>query len=332
MKIETPYLLFLGDAPDELAVKTARGVLQWRPERCLAQHRLPGCRVDLGLPEWSAAEAAARGARTLVIGVANAGGVLPDRWHPALQGALTAGLDIASGMHTHLASVPALAQAARRHRRQLHELREVGQPLRTGTGARRSGRRVLTVGTDCSVGKKYTALAIEGELCSRGVAVDFRATGQTGILIAGEGIAIDAVVSDFISGAAEALSPAAAPDHWDVVEGQGSLFHPSFAGVSLGLLHGTQPDAFVVCHVPTRTRMRGVEQPLPSVADCIEATLAAGRLTNPEIRCVGAALDTSRDRDPARALAELAAQIGLPVVDPLVTGVGPLVDRMLALS
>lgn len=331
MKIEAPYLLFLGDASDELAVKTARGVLQWRPERCLAQQRLPGCRVDLHLPELSAPQAAARGARTLVIGVANAGGVIPERWHPALQGALTARLDIASGMHTRLASVPALAQAARRLGRALHELRDVGQPLRTGTGARRAGHRLLTVGTDCSVGKKYTALAVERELRARGVAADFRATGQTGILIAGEGIAVDAVPSDFISGAAEALSPAAAPDHWDVVEGQGSLFHPSFAGVSLGLLHGTQPDAFVVCHEPTRTRMRGVEQPLPSVVECIEATLAAGRLTSPEIRCVGVALDTSRAADPAGCLAELADQMGLPVADPLVTGVGPLVDRMLAL-
>ena len=128
----------------------------------------------------------------------------------------------------------------------------------TGKGTKRPGLRLLTVGTDCSVGKKYTALALEREMHARGLKADFRATGQTGILISGRGVAIDAVVADFISGAAEWLTPANEPDHWDVVEGQGSLFHPSFAGVTLGLLHGAQPDAFVVCHEPTRKTMRGV--------------------------------------------------------------------------
>ena len=120
------------------------------------------------------------------------------------------------------------------------------------SGRKRSGKRVLTVGTDCAQGKKYTALALAKNLQSRGVDASFRATGQTGIMISGEGIAVDAVIADFVAGAAEQLSPDNAPDHWDVIEGQGSLFHPAYAGVTLGLLHGSQPDAIVLCHDPSR--------------------------------------------------------------------------------
>ncbi len=332
MPIEAPYLLFLGDAPDDLAAKTALGIARWRPEACLGQLRLPGCRADAGLPDMSVREAAARGARALVVGVANAGGVLAEAWVDVLVEALDAGLNVASGLHTHLASVPAVRAAASRNGRCLFDVRHTDRTFATGTGIKRSGKRLLTVGTDCSVGKKYTALAIERELRRRGVKVDFRATGQTGILIAGSGVAIDAIPADFISGAAEWLSPDNDPDHWDVVEGQGSVFHPSFAGVSLGLLHGTQPDAFVVCHEPTRKKMRGVELRLPSLEECIHATVAAGRVTNPEIRCVGTAIDTScLDAPAAREyLRRIERDLGLPCVDPLATGVGPLADRLLA--
>jgi uncharacterized NAD-dependent epimerase/dehydratase family protein len=138
----------------------------------------------------------------------------------------------------------------------------------------------------------------------RGLNAEFRASGQTGMLIAGRGVAIDAVVADFIAGAAEWLTPANDPDHWDVVEGQGSLFHPSFAGVTLGLLHGAQPDAFVVCHEPTRTRMRGVDHPLPSIAEVIERTVVEGRLTNPAIQCIGIAVNTEALAEPQRQLLE----------------------------
>lgn len=332
MEVETPFLLFLGDAKDDLAAKTARGIAEWRPEACLGQLRLAGCQTDLGLPELTPREAARRGARTLVIGVANAGGVLPEAWLDVLREALEAGLDLASGMHTRLTSFPALREAAARAGRRLFDVRHSDLTFQTGSGERRPGRRVLTVGTDCSVGKKYTALALWRELRQRGVPADFRATGQTGILIAGRGVAIDAVPADFIAGAAEWLSPANAPDHWDVVEGQGSLFHPSFAGVTLGLLHGTQPDAFVVCHEPTRTRMRGVSLPLPGIAQVMEATRAAGRLTNPDVRCVGIAVDTSRLPSPAvrdELLGRLAQEFGLPCVDPLATGTAPIADRLL---
>ncbi|MEX1147268.1 MAG: DUF1611 domain-containing protein, partial [Sphingomonadales bacterium] len=238
MDIKAPYLLFLGDAPDELAAKTAIGVLHWRPEKCMGQFRLPGCAADLGLTDMTIAEAAAAGVRTLVIGVANAGGRIPDHWTRSIVEALDAGLDVASGLHRRLDAIPAIADAAARNGRALMDVRHPSGDLAVGTGKRRTGKRLLAVGTDCSVGKMFASLAIEAEMKARGIAVDFRATGQTGILIAGSGISVDAVVADFISGASESLSPDNDPDHWDIVEGQGSLFHPSFAGVSLGLLHG----------------------------------------------------------------------------------------------
>ena len=180
------------------------------------------------------------------------------------------------------------------------------------------------------MGKKYTALALEREMRDRGMNADFRATGQTGVFISGRGISIDAVVADFISGAAEWLSPANDADHWDCVEGQGSLFRPSFAGVTLGLLHGAQPDAFVVCHEPTRTTMRNVEAPISKIEDVIEQTVALGRLTNPEIRCVGIAVNTSAlDEEAAKAcLAETEAEHGLPATDPVRFGCASIVDRL----
>ena len=331
MRIDTPYLIFLGDAKDALAAKTGQGIVDWRPESVVGQQRLPGCAADLGVADLDAAEAKRLGARTLVIGVVNPGGVVPAAWRPHLVDALAAGFDIASGMHTRLAELPEVASAAHRLGRRLIDVRQPSATFPTATGRKRTGKRLLTVGTDCSVGKKYAALAIERELKRRGVAADYRATGQTGILIAGAGVAIDAVVSDFAAGAAESLSPDNDPEHWDVVEGQGSLFHPSFAGVSLALLHGTQPDAVVVCHEPTRTTMRNVAAPIADVGEVVQQTLALGRLTNPQIRCVGIALNTAAlSADEARrAIAEVACRHGLPACDPIRDGVAPLVDRML---
>ena len=331
MRIETPYLVFLGDAKDALAAKTGQGIVDWRRESVVGQQRLPGCAADLGVAELDAAAAKRLGARTLVIGVVNPGGVVPAAWRPHLVDALAAGLDIASGMHTRLAELPEVASAAQRLGRRLIDVRQPNTVFATATGRKRSGKRLLTVGTDCSVGKKYAALAIERELQRRGVAADYRATGQTGILIAGAGIAIDAVVADFAAGAAEALSPDNQAEHWDVVEGQGSLFHPSFGGVSLALLHGTQPDAVVVCHEPTRTTMRNVAAPIADVGEVAQQTLALGRLTNPQIRCVGIALNTaalSAD-EGRRAVAEVSRRSALPACDPMRDGVARLVDAML---
>ena len=329
--LRTPYLLFLGDAPDALAAKTAAGVAHWRPEWCVGQLRLPGCKADLGLPEMSVEDAAGAGARTLVVGVANRGGVINENWIPVLGRALERGLDLASGLHVRLAEVPALKEAAARLGRSIADVRHPARDFEVASGKRRSGKRLLTVGTDCSIGKMFTALALEREMRRRGMKADFRATGQTGILIAGEGVSIDAVVSDFVSGAVEWLAPANADDHWDLIEGQGSLFHASYAGVSLGLLHGAQAQALVMCHEPTRTHMRGLPHyPLPGLGECIEANLRAARLTCPEAACFGIAINTAAlDASAADSvLKQTADAFGLPCVDPVRTGVASIVDRL----
>ena len=331
MAIERPYLLFLGDAPDDLAAKTARGIADWRPDWCIGQHRLDGCQTTLGLDDVGLEAAVAKGAKTLVVGVANRGGVVPESWVEPLTRALSLGMDLASGLHQRLSDLAPLADAAARHGRRLIDVRIPDREFAVASGVRRPGKRLLPVGTDVSVGKMYTALAIEREMKARGMKADFRATGQTGILIAGEGVSVDAVVADFISGAAEWLSPDADPDHWDVVEGQGSLFHASYAGVSLGLLHGTQPDALVLCHDASRETMRGIpHQPVMPLADVMEINLANGRLTNPDVRFVGVCLNTSRlSEDEAHNLIEVTKQeLGLPCVDPVRNGVAPIVDQL----
>lgn len=335
MEFPYPSLLFLADV-DRVSAKTALGVAYWRPEACVGQLRLQGCEVDLGLPDMTPSAARAAGARSLLIGVANAGGFMPPHWEAVLIEALEAGLDLISGLHTRLASLPSVREAAERLGRRLLEAREPDPRFNVvGEGVKRGGQRLLTVGTDCAVGKMYAALAIARELKARGVSADFRATGQTGIFIAGSGAPIDAIVSDFVAGAAEVLSPAASEDHWDIIEGQGSLFHPAYAGVSLGLLHGSQPDALVVCHDATRTAIDGLEAfPTPSLAEAIELNLRLARLTNPAVRVAGVCINTSRlsTEAAARSLAETAAALGVPCCDPVRTGVSTIVDTLLTRS
>jgi uncharacterized NAD-dependent epimerase/dehydratase family protein len=332
MKIVPPYLMFLGDAPDHLAAKTADGVAKWRPEWCLGQLRLEGCNADIGLPDMTLEAASAAGVKTLVIGVVNQGGYFNDSWMATLNQALESGMDIASGLHMRLTDVPGLAEKAAQLGRQLYDARHPTQDFAVGKAKPRAGKRLLTVGTDVSVGKMFTSLSIEKELKARGVKCDFRATGQTGIFIAGEGVSVDAVVADFISGATETLSPDNDPDHWDVIEGQGSLFHASYAGVTLGLLHGSQPDAIVLCHEPTRPHMRGTPHiPMPDLQACIDANIAAGRLFNPDIRCVGVSVNSSglSGDEAARFLGETEARLGLPCVDAFKDGAGRIVDNLL---
>ena len=332
--MQRPYLLFLGDVHDQLAAKTADGIAYWRPDWCVGQLRLPGCNADVGLPEVSVAEAAAKGAKTLIVAVANSGGTMPDHWTSVLVEAIERGMDIASGLHTRLASIPAVAEAAAKHGAALHDVRYTDQKFKTGTGAKRSGNRLLTVGTDCSVGKKYSALAITKEMEARGMDASFCATGQTGIMIAERGVAIDAVIADFISGAVEWLSPEADPNHWDVIEGQGSLFHAAFSGVTVGLVHGAQPDAMVLCHEPTRTHMRGLKHaPIPRLEDCFRPYTALASLTNPAARFVGICIDTHllEPSSAERYLKENEDKFGLPCVDPLKGGVASIVDRLAAL-
>lgn len=330
MELKRPYLLFLGDVPDALAAKTAIGIVDWRKDWCVGQMRLPGCDADTGLADMDLQQATAAGAKTFIIGVVNAGGVLPDHWIDSIVAALDSGLDVASGLHLRLEDIPAIAEAAKRNGRQLHNVRQSDQKFKTGQGTKRDGLRLLTVGTDCSVGKKYTSLALEKGMQEAGLDASFCATGQTGVFISGRGVSIDAVVADFISGAAEWISPATEPDIWQIVEGQGSLFHPSFAGVSLGLLHGSQPDAFVVCHETTRTHMRNVKHPLPSIQQVIDLTIACGQLTNPDIRCVGIAVNTHAldEATAVSTMADIAGAYDLPTVDPIRTGVAPIVARL----
>ena len=331
VKIEAPYLLFLGDAPDQLAAKTAAGIAHWRPEWCIGQFRLPACRADLKLPDLTIEAAAEKGIRTVIVGVANRGGVIGAQWIAPLKRAIELGMDLASGLHSRLSDVPELREAAERHGRQLFDVRHPTREFDVGSGKPRTGKRLLAVGTDCSVGKMYTTLALEREMRRRGWKADFRATGQTGIFIAGSGVSIDAVVADFISGAVEYLSPANDPDHWDLVEGQGSLFHPSFAGVSLGLLHGAQAEALVLCHEPTRKHIRGLPHyNVPSLRDCLDANVAAAQLTCPASRVIAIAMNT-QDLDASAAnslLRQTEDAFGLPCVDPVRTGVAPIVDRL----
>ena len=326
--IRLPYLLFLGDERNDSNAKTAFGVRQWRPEACVAQWSLPGGTVDIGLPRLTPTEAVAQGARSMLIGIAPVGGRISPQWIAPICEAIEAGLDIVSGMHTRLGSVDAIRETAARCGRTLHDVRHSEVRFPVGTGVRRSGKRLLTVGTDCALGKKYTALALTRAFQAAGHAATFRATGQTGILISGAGVAIDAVVADFIAGAAEWLSPANAPEHWDLIEGQGSLLHPSYAGVSLGLLHGSQPDALVLCHDPARLHIEDhPDFPIPPLEEVMDLHLRHARRVNPAARFVGIALNTSKmtHADAAALLEATARRHGLPAVDPLRSDLTPVV-------
>jgi uncharacterized NAD-dependent epimerase/dehydratase family protein len=333
--IPGPFLLYLGHSDDPVGVKTSRGLAEFRREDCVGEFRHDDCPLTLGLPRMGMAEAVAAGVRTLVLGIASAGGSFGPGLVEDAAAALAAGMNVAAGMHQRLRDDRRLVSLAAERGLQLFDVREPPADLVVGKGYPRAGRRLLTVGTDCSVGKMYTTLALTRALRARGVAADFRATGQTGILIAGEGIAVDAVVADFISGAVERLAPARHDEGWDLIEGQGSLFHPSFAGVSLGLLHGAQPQALVLCDEPGREHMRGIPgRAMPGLAEVLERNLEAARLTGADVRAVGICLNTSKlDPDEARALcARTEDRFGLPCTDPVAFGVEAIIDRLLCVE
>lgn len=332
MQLQAPYLIFLGAVKEPAYAKTAYGLVQWAPDKCLGQLRMNHCEIDLGIADMSIEQAVQSGAKTLVLGIAPVGGGIEKSWLPSLRRAIAAGMDIVSGLHSRLNTITELRNAAAKSGSKLIDVRVPPAGLQPGTGQKRPGKRLLTVGTDCSVGKKYAALTLAHALNARGREADFRATGQTGIMIAGEGIPIDAVVSDFVAGAAEALSPANKPYHWDVIEGQGSLFHPAYAGVSLGLLHGSQPDALVVCHDPGRQHVVGIGQlPLPELNNCIQLNLKMATLTNKNVHCAGICINSSTLDQAKRAdyLKSVSAETGLPCVDPLIDGVDAIVDQLL---
>lgn len=330
--LRKPYLLYLGHSTHPTDAKTACGLRDWCSADVLGEWSLPQATVSVGLARLSPADAAARGAGSLVIGIASVGGRVPDSWLPDLEDAIANGLDIVSGMHTRLTSFPSLVTAAQRHGVRLVDVRHSDATFPAGTGDKRTGMRVATVGTDCALGKKYTALSLTDALRARGAKATFRATGQTGIMIAGSGIAIDAVVADFIAGAAEVLSPNNESDHWDVIEGQGSLFHPAYAGVTLGLLHGSQPDCIVLCHDPSRLTIEyRPDHPIPPLADAAAQYLTAARVTNRHVRLAGVSINSSTLSDEAwRDYAHrVSTELGVPVCDPMRGGLDAIAASVL---
>lgn len=332
--IKTPYLLFLGDAPDQLAAKVAQGIKDWRPDNAVGQFRMEGCKADLGLTDMTLEEAKAAGAKTLVVGVANRGGVISPAWKKVLVAALEEGFDLASGLHNLLREEPDLVAVAEACGRELHDVRvpEVEYPI--ANGKKRRGKRVLAVGTDCSVGKMYTALALDESMRKKGLKSTFRATGQTGILITGNGVPLDAVVADFMAGSVEWLTPDNDDDHWDIIEGQGSLFHVSYSGVTMALVHGGQADALILCHEPTRTHLRGLpEYSVPSLQELWDTALPLARIANPACQVVGVSVNTQHmGADEADAyLAKIEEELGLPAVDPYRHSADKLADALAAL-
>jgi len=332
--IKTPYLLFLGDAPDQLAVKVAQGIKDWRPENAIGQFRMEGCRADLGLADMTLAEARAAGAETLVIGVANRGGVISAVWKDILLEAQGLGFDIASGLHNLLRDEADLVAKAEETGTSLFDVRIPTEEYPIATGVKRAGKRCLAVGTDCSVGKMYTALAMDAEMRERGMKSTFRATGQTGILVTGSGVPLDAVVADFMAGSVEHITPANDADHWDMIEGQGSLFHVSFSGVTMALIHGGQPDALILSHEPTREHMRGLpDYTAPSLATLRDVALTLARVANPACQVVGISVNTQHmsEEDALSYMAGVESEMGLPTVDPFRQGAGRLVDALAAI-
>ena len=333
IKLRSPYLIFLGTETNPTYAKTGAGVAHWRREDCIGQFHLEGGTVDLGLEELSIEQAASKGAKSLLIGTAVVGGAISESWLDALEAALRNGMDVVAGVHTRLNDIPRLKAISEETGSVLIDVRVPPANLPVGNGKKRSGKRVLTVGTDCALGKKYTALALTDELQRQGADATFRASGQTGIMISGAGIPIDAVVSDFVSGAAEVLSPDNDPEHWDVIEGQGSLHHPGYAAVSVGLLLGSQPDAFIVCTEAGRKAIEGwPDFPLPSIDEVIERAVSIGSRTNPNIKPAGIAVNTSSlSEDQARDyLDALEAQHNLPATDPIRFGIKSIASKLIS--
>ncbi|MEM8578004.1 MAG: N-acetyltransferase DgcN [Pseudomonadota bacterium] len=332
--IQTPYLLFLGDAPDQLAAKVAQGIKDWRPDHAVGQLRMAGCGADVGLTDMDLEAGRAAGAKTLVIGVANRGGVISAAWKEVLIAALEMGFDLASGLHNLLRDEADLVAAAEANGRTLHDVRVPSVEYPIANGKKRSGKRVLAVGTDCSVGKMYTAMALEQAMHARGMKGTFRATGQTGILITGGGVPLDAVIADFMAGAVEWLTPANDDDHWDIIEGQGSLYHVSYSGVTMALIHGGAPDALILCHEPTRATMRGLpDYTLPSLQQVADLALPLARIANPACQVVGISVNTQHmSEDEAQAyLSKCEAEYGMPAVDPFRHGADRLAEALAAI-
>ncbi len=330
-KLKNPYLIFIGDTDDTSSAKTGAGIIKWCPELVAGQLRFEGNDFDLGVPNLTIDEAVEKGVKSIIIGVAPVGGRVGPDWIEVLTEAANLGLDIVSGLHMRLEEFSELVDASKKSGASLINVRTPSKNLPIGSGIKRAGNRLLMVGTDCAVGKKYSALAIDKAMKARGIDSTFRATGQTGMMISGEGEPVDSVISDFISGAAETISPGNKDGHWDVIEGQGSLFNPSYSGVSMGLLHGSQPDAFVLCHEPGREICcSGPEVLIPSLQDCIDLHISCGKIVSPDIKCVGISLNTSgmSDDDRKSYITKIQGELSLPCIDPIIDGPDAIIDFM----
>lgn len=292
-----------------------------------------------GVPVVSSlAEAHGLGADTLAIGIAVAGGKVPEAWYPMLEEALRGGIDVVNGLHTRLGEVPRLAAAAIAGGARIRDIRRPPDDLPIGGHRRhrRGSRVILTVGTDAAVGKMTVSLELVAELRRRGAPAEFVATGQTGIMIAGSGVSVDAVVADFIAGAAEEMVVAAAERaDYVVVEGQGSLAHPGFSGVTLGLLHGSAPDVMILVHDPTRSHLKGFpELPLRPLREYVRLYEEAASWSRPPgaetVPVVAVAFNTYGMEEPAarEAVAAASRDTGLPATDAVRFGSAPLVDAI----
>jgi uncharacterized NAD-dependent epimerase/dehydratase family protein len=343
--IEPKYLILADHDFGIMTSKTANAVIRYQPSRVVAvlDRQLIGKTSDevLGfggaIPVvGSVADGLARGANAVLIGIAPQGGALPEEWRGWIKEAIAGGCDVVSGLHTFLGNDPELADAARRHGRTILDVRRPPADIPVATGLARDVDPlvVLTVGTDCNVGKMTAQLQLVEKLNARGLRTRFIATGQTGIMIEGWGIAVDAVVADFIAGATEQLVLQGAADA-DVVlvEGQGSINHPGYSGVTLGLLHGSCPDAMILCHQPSRESLGDYRTaswvkipPLSRYIAWYESLASAVRPS----RVIGVALNTfDLDDVAARAACDAAAkETGLPATDPVRFDPGVLVDAI----
>jgi uncharacterized NAD-dependent epimerase/dehydratase family protein len=337
------FAILVEGALGVLDAKTAVALLRYAPEAVAAlidtetAGRTAGQVLGFGgaVPVVATLEAAmVHSPDALLVGIAPVGGRLPAAWRAILLEGLERGLDLWAGLHSFLADDPELAGRARALGRRLVDLRAVPAELPVAQARVRdvAAHVVLTVGSDCNVGKMTAAWELHRALLARGTRSAFVATGQTGILLAGRGLAVDRVVADFVAGAAEALVLDAAPGHdVVVVEGQGSLVHPGYAGVTLALLHGALPQTMILCHQATRTHIRPGHIPIPPLSDLVRRYEDALAPIRPG-RVVALALNTfDLDPGPARlAVAEAARAGGLPAADPVRDGAALLAEAVLA--
>jgi uncharacterized NAD-dependent epimerase/dehydratase family protein len=325
---------FSGDAHHG---KTSRGVLRYRPEQVVAiLDSTRAGQTQEGFPiTGSVEESLAYGPTTALVGVATTGGRFPPAWRQLLEDCIGAGLDVESGLHEFISDDPELRSLASRHGVELRDLRKPPPGLNTPTGRNltHDAKVVLTVGSDCAIGKMTVSLELDAETRRRGIRSEFVPTGQTGIAIAGWGISVDAVVADFIAGASEQLVLDGIERGGELlwVEGQGSLLHPAYSGVTLGLLHGSAPHALVLCHQAGQPFVDGDERfpipPLSKVVELYERSSLIARRAN----VVAVALNTrDLDDDAARAAVSAAeAETGLPASDPVRFGASRLADVVL---